>query len=342
MNANDIKNKIKSGALSGFYIMAGEEDYLKRHFARELRSAALTDEVFASFNHTVFDGDELDLSAMREALMSPPMMGEYKVVEWRFADLDRLKESEINALIRFAEEKEDYPYALLIITALQDGFDVGSERKRSRLFTRLAEHFEIAVFDKSTDSQLIAWLKRHFDAEEIGSDPASLGALLMRVGHSMYTLSSEVEKLAAYAKANGLDRITPELVDSITSPNLETDAFALSNAIIEKNAKKAFAALEDMRAQRIEPLAVLAQLSRTYGELLSVSLLNDEGKSSAFIESTMKLHSYRARLYIGAAKKLGTKRISTSLESLIETEAKAKSGGSTGYKAIEIFITKNI
>ena len=66
MNANDIKNKIKSGALSGFYIMAGEEDYLKRHFARELRSAALTDEVFASFNHTVFDGDELDHICNRE------------------------------------------------------------------------------------------------------------------------------------------------------------------------------------------------------------------------------------------------------------------------------------
>lgn len=342
MNSNDIKARIKSGNLSGFFIFAGEEDYLKRHFAKELREAALSDGPFASFNHTAFDADDIDLPSMREALMSPPMMGEYKVVEWKFADLDKLRENEIKALIDVAERRDDYPYALVIITTTEDGFDVGTERRRSKLFTRLSEAFEIAVFDKSTDAQLISWLKRHFDAEGVSSDPRSLSTLLLRVGHSMYSLSTEVTKLSAYAKANGITAITPELVEEITSPNLETDAFALSNAIIEKNAKRAFQALEDLRGQRVEPLAVLAQLSRTYGELLSVSLLADEGKDTSAIEALTKLHPYRSKLYIGAAKKLGTKKIGAALESLIETEAKAKSGGSTGYKAIEIFIAKNI
>ena len=56
MELNEYKNKLKSGELGGVYIFAGEEDYLKRYYLGELRRACLTDEAFAVFNHSVFDG----------------------------------------------------------------------------------------------------------------------------------------------------------------------------------------------------------------------------------------------------------------------------------------------
>ena len=45
-----------------------------------------------------------------------------------------------------------------------------------------------------------SWLKKHFDAEGITVDADTLHALIFRSGHSMSILSSEVKKLAAYAK----------------------------------------------------------------------------------------------------------------------------------------------
>lgn len=342
MLLNDFKSKLKSGELCGWYIFAGEEEYLKNYYRGELKSAVVTDEAFALFNHTVFDGAEMQISALAEAIKSPPMMADYKLIEWRFADLDKMKAGELSALVELFSEKADYPYAIVAVTALADGFDVGTPKKPSKLYNKLSEGFEILNFEKTTDAQLLSWLKRHFDAEGITVDAQALNTMLFRVGHSMQMLKNELTKLFAYAKANGRTEITAADVSEITFSNIECDAFAISNAIIEKNSEKAFLALADMKQQRLEPQAVIGQLAKTYSELMSIALLIEEGKDAKDIETIMRFHPYRLKLYIGAAKKLGTRKIAAALDSLIKTDASSKFGGISGYKAVEMFITQNI
>ena len=344
MTLTELKAAIKSGKLDSWIIIAGEEDYLKNHYQKEIKKLVAADDSdpFALFNYTSFDGDDFNIASFRDALYSPPMMSEFKLIEWRHADLEKMKESDRAALLSLAENRADYPYASFLITTLADGFDAGTERKRSKLYARLKEHFDIAVFDKSTDAQLISWLRRHFDKEGILADERVLCAMLFRVGHSMFMLNEEVTKLASYAKANGKSQISCEDVEEICSTSAESDAFAISNAIIEKNAEKAFLALGDMKQQRIEPPAVLAQLARTYSDLLSVSMLADEGMGSDDIAEIMKFHPYRLKLYMAAAKKTGTKKLAEALDRLIKIDAASKMGGVRGYKSVEMFIAQNI
>lgn len=342
MTLNDFRSRLKGGNIGGWYIFAGEEDYLKRHYRGELARAVLTDDAFETFNHSVFDGQEMTLAAFRDALYAPPMMSDYKLIEWRHADLDKMKDSDRSLLLDLAASREDYPYAIVAITAMTDGFDTGTDKRPSKLYTKLSSDFDILVFDKSTDTQLLSWLKKHFDAEGIAVDTQTVQAMLFRVGHSMQVLSNELTKLCAYAKANGRSAVTVADVNDICSTTVECDAFAISNAIIEKNIEKAFLALTDMKQQRIEPPVVLAQLAKTYSELLSVSLLIDEGRDADDIADIMKFHPYRLKLYMSAAKKTGTKKLSDSLESLIKTDTASKMGGIGGYKAVEMFITQNI
>ncbi len=343
MTAAELKAKIKSQDPSGFFVLGGEEDYLKNYYRGLMREAVVTDEAFEAFNYAVFDGLEMSIASLRDALISPPMMSDYKLIEWRNADLDKMKESDLRELLRLAEEREDYPYAVLLVTALSDGFDAGTEKRPSKLFKRLTESgFDVAVFPKSTEAQLAAWLKRHFDAEKIRIDKDAVSAMLFRVGRSMQVLHSEVEKLVAYAKSAGRDYVCTADVEEICSSTVECDAFALSNAIIEKNIEKAFVALTDMKGRRLDPQIILAQLARTYSELLSISLLVDEGKDADAIAEITKLHPFRLKLYMSSAKKSGTRALSASLERLIKADTAAKFGGINGYKAVEIFITQNI
>ncbi len=342
MEINELKARLKSGEISGWYLFAGEEDYLKKYYLSSLRAAAITDEVFATFNHSVYDGADIDFASVAEDIKSPPMMGDYKLIEWKFADLDSLKEGERAALESLFEIKDEYPYAIFAIMATQDGFDVGTKKRPSKLASRLAKGFDVVVFDKSTDSQLLAWLKKHFDAEGIAVTAQTLNALIFRSGHSMEILNNEVSKLAAYIKANGRRELTLQDVESIASPSSECDAFELSNAIIEKNVDKAFFALSDLKQRRVEPFSILAMLERTYADLTSVALLLAEGKGAADIEGIMKFHPYKTKLYISAAKRLGAERIAESLSELCRLDAASKSGGVSGYGAIEMFITKNL
>lgn len=341
MTGAELKAKLKSPSVAGFYILGGEEDYLKNYYRKEIKKLAVTDEIFESFNYQSFDGDEIELASIKEALYAPPMMSDYKLIEWRHANLDGLKESERDFLIELAERKDDYPYAVFVITTRADGFET-SEKKPSKLHTKLKDAYDIVIFDKSTDAQLIAWLKKHFDAEGIKAAPDVLGALLFRVGHSMEQLGEEVTKLSCYLKANGKDTLSAKDVEEVTSSTVECDAFAISNAIIEKNMEKAFLALSDLKGQRVEPTAVLAMLSKTYADLVSVSLLIDEGKSEQDIYEITKIHSYRIKLYVRAAKKTGTKRLADSLASLVKVDGSAKMGGIAGWSAVEMFITQNV
>ena len=131
-------------------------------------------------------------------------------------------------------------------------------------------------------------------------------------------------------------------VEEVASPTAECDAFALSNAVIEKNIDRAFYALADLKARRVEPPVILAMLERVYSDLASVALLLDEGRGASDIESILKFHPFKTKLYMNAAKKIGSKGLAVSLSELCRIDASSKSGGVSGYGAIEMFITNNL
>lgn len=345
MNISDFKSRLKSESIAGWYIFAGEEDYLKKFYLGELRRLILgdSDSGFGIFNHVVFDALDMDVGALAEAIESPPMMQEYKLIEWRFANISALKDSEIKTLTeKIFPLKEDYPWAVFAIMTTEDGFDLGTEKRPSKLCKTFSEAFDILNFPKSTDAQLLSWLKKHFDAEGINVERGPLNTMLLRIGRSMEILNNEVIKLSSYLKANGKTTLTDEDVTQVCPSSAESDAFAIQNAVIEGNASKAFRALSDMKNRRTEPQIVIGMLAKTYSNLSSVALLADEGLGFDEIQKILGIASYPLGLYMKAYKKLGTKKISDSLKALIKADASSKQGGIAGYQAIELFITQNL
>ena len=342
MNVSELKTKIKSGDIGGAYIFAGEEDYLKKYYLSEIVNICCPDEAFSLFNRVTFDGADIDLSEIAEAVKAPPMMSDSKLIEWKYPDLDKMKESDKKTLISIAESLSDYPYITLVLFSDIDGFDPGTVKRPSKNAKLFSKVFNLVNFEKSTDAQLISWLKRHFDAEGIRTDADTLSALIFRSGHSMSILSSEVKKLSAYAKANTLPAITKKEVDFVASATLECDAFALSGAITDKNREKAFLALSDMAMRRIDAGAVLATLARSFGELVTVALLLEEGKDAKDIEGILGWNQYKIKICINSAKKWGLAKLSAATARLRELDAESKSGGISGYKAVEIFICRYI
>ena len=53
MLINELKAKLKSAAPDGWYLFCGDENFLKRHYLKELRAAILPDESLGAFNHMV-------------------------------------------------------------------------------------------------------------------------------------------------------------------------------------------------------------------------------------------------------------------------------------------------
>lgn len=340
MTVAELKNKIKSSDVAGAYIFAGEEDYLKKYYLEQLSRIACPDETFSVFNKTYFDGEEIDFASLEEAVKAPPMMSDIKIVAWKYADLDALTENERIRLEALAETVMEYSYTVLVLLTAENGFDAGTSKRPSKLATRLGKKFNLLNFEKSSDSQLIAWLKRHFDAQGIGATPHTLSSLIFRSGHAMQTLIEEVNKLCAYANANGKDNINEEDVALVASPTLECDAFALSGAITDKSRERAYLAIQDLKARRVDANAALAMLGRAFSELITVSMLLDEGMGASDIESTLKWNPYKIKFCISSAKRWGTARLSDASARLRFLDSASKSGGVSGFTPIEIFVSE--
>ncbi len=340
MELNDFKALIKSGDIVGSYVFSGEEDYLKRYYLDELRKRAVSDETFATFNYAVYDGEDMDFASLRDDVLSPPMFEPYKLIEWRYPDLDSMKESELDELEKLIDLVASTDYAVLALLVSEGDVDLGTPKKPSKFVKRFGEKLRILNFDKCTDAQLLSWLKRHFDAEGIEVTRDVLDALIFRAGHSMTVLNNEVIKLSFLAKARGQSSVSAIDVRECASSTPECDTFALSNAIIERDKKGAFLALEEMKSRRLDPIMILGMLAKTYTEIVTVSLMLADGIGTQDIETATKINPYKLKHYVRAAKRFPPEKANAILSELARVDTGAKYGGVTGYTAVEMFMAK--
>ncbi len=340
---NKFDARLKSGEPSGRYILAGEEEFLIRHSLKQLSASVVPDESFAVFNHMVYDGAEIDFAELTDAVKAPPMMSEFKLVEWRHADFSKMRESDLAALEELAEVQAEHSYTVLVFSAIAGSFDFGRlPKKPSNLLTRLGGSFDILRFERSTDRQLYAWLGRHFTAEGIKVTLPVVTAMVDRVGHSMDMLKCEVDKLCAYAKANKRDAVTVEDIVEVCSSLPENEDYAFDNAILERNRQKAFSALEEMKMKRVDPIAVFAMMQKKYNELFDIMLLLKQGLGKEDIAALLKMNPYKLGIILAASKKHTAERLGELLSELARMDVGLKSGGISGYTALEIFISKYI
>lgn len=342
MDLSRFRSLLKSGELGGVYLFAGEEEYLVRHYLSELKKALSLDPAFSVFNYQGFEGEQIDFSAITEAIKSSPMMSDYKLIEWKRADFTSFKEKETEALAELCETVGEYPYAVVAFTACIEGVDFGTPKKPSSFVKKFDALINILRFEKSTEAQLYGWLKKHFESRGLIVDLPTVEALVFRSGRSMDVLFGEVEKLSALALARGKDRVTVEEVNEVAASTAECDTFALSSAITDRSVRKAYDALLDLKNKRVDPTVVMGMIARTYDDLFTVSSLLEEGRGQDDIASILKMNPYKVKIYISAAKRYKKGQLSSLVSSLARVDMNSKYGGITGYTAIELFLSQNL
>ena len=340
MLQKELKEAIAKSELSGVFLFAGEEDYLKRHYLSEIKKKIVTDEAFAPFNHIVFDGEEIDFGALSDAVAAPPFMADFKLIEWHFPNIDKLKDKEIEALESLSVCCKDYGYATVVFIVGAEAFDIGTGKKKSKLYERLSEICNIVVFDRSDDEPLAKWVLAHLSRDGVTANKELCKKIVERVGHSMEVLALEIDKLSCYIKTNGRSELTDEDISTVTSATFESDAFGLTNAIREGDAKMAFADLRDKKLRKVEAVTVVGAVSRVFSDVLTVSAFLSEGLTQAEIAKKLRMHEYKAGLYIKAARRRSREQLERALHICKEIDISAKSSGGDGYLGLERLITE--
>jgi DNA polymerase-3 subunit delta len=245
------------------FAVSGDEDFLKRLVRERVIAAALGD-ADPSFAVSVYAGDRLDFSTVRNDLDTPPFLAPCRVVVVENADpfvtehrpaLEQYaaKPSSVGVLVL---EAKAFPETTKLAKALPDAAKV--------------------VCKAPPPYRLPAWCAewaatRHH--KKLAADAAEL--LVERVGPAMGLLDQELGKLSVAAGAK--PGITAEDVERLVARSKAAEVFRIMDAVGEGKPGEALSILEELFAGGEDPMAVLGPLTAQLRKLAAVGRLTATG-----------------------------------------------------------------
>ncbi len=337
MTETELKTELKKKSLSGVYFFYGDEDYMKNHYAEEIKNAVLTDPSLSAFNHFLFRDDTATFAAIEDALLAPAMLLPQKLVDVSLTGGELFRDrAGLTALLEKAAASAD---TVLLFRMAQDSFDAGTAKKPSATMKLFEKHGSCVNFEYQTESRLVKWLERHAGQYNVALEQAEALAIIRRAGRSMYRLQGEIQKAAVYAAAKGLPRITEEVIGAVVTKTDDEDAFRLANCILSGDKKGALLCLDEKIRRKEEPVFILSQVTRAFCDLAAAARFMADGRDKNDFAKSMKLHTYKAELYCKAARGIPLSVFDDAVAACAEADRQLKSSP-LGYIAIERLICR--
>jgi DNA polymerase-3 subunit delta len=297
------------------YALFGDEDFLKRLVRARIIDAALNGED-DSLAVSVYGGDKLDFSTVRNELDTVPFLAPCRILVIENADpfitehrtalehyIDR--PSALGLLIL---EARTFPETTKLAKALPDG---------TKIACKSIPLFKLAAW--CSDWARTSYKKR------LGSDTAEM--LIELVGTNMGMLDQELQKLASAVGES--TAISDEDVQRFVGRSRSADVFRILDAIGENRPGDALSILEDLFAEGEDPMAILGPLTAQLRKLAAAGRFHlHDGLPLGSAMDAAKVPTWpKAReAFERQLKYLGRRRLEKLIEWLTEINLGMKGG----------------
>lgn len=333
----DFRARIKENPTGG-YLFFGAEDYLKFHAVEAARALVCPDPTFRAFNEMKLDPLTYSADKLVESLMPLPMMADEKLVVVTGLIPASLKKDELEDLCNALALTKEYDYNLFILSLPSDGLDLeGFPKRTPPMLARLCEHLTPVLFDPPTDAKLAIWAGRHFEHLGVSLSMDDCRTMIDYCGHGMFTLANEIEKLSYYLLSQGKTRFERASMEQVCTPACEYDAFAFTNALMQRQPDRALYILQDYRFRRMEPVMILASAIQVVCDMIAVKSCTEDGLAKETISKVTRLHEYRVGLYQKSLTRVDKRELERLLAACLGADRALKSYEG-GYAPLERLI----
>lgn len=328
----DIDNK----KLQPVYLLVGEEAYLIDETVRKIKQALAADEEAEVMTYSL---DEVPVDEVLNEADTIPFFTERKLVIAKnamiFKASDREKEKITHDLKRFEQYMSNpAPFSVVVMIAPYEKLD---ERKK---FTKVAKANACVVEAVAPEERdLAVWITSR--VQELGKsiDDEAIGALLNLVGTNMLQLNLEVEKLALYLGADGVE-ITEVMVNELVAKTLEQDAFKMVDAYFANDEATALEIYHDLLLQKQEPIMLVGLLASTVRLMNHSYYLQSKGYSQQQIAKQLKAHPYRIKMLLQKRNRPTEEQLLRALYALSKVDEALKTSSGNRERHLELFIMK--
>lgn len=326
----DLKAAIKDKRPERLYIFHGEEVFLLNHYLQQLKKL-LIDDLTESFNFHRLTNETFDIQSFADAVENLPMMAEFTMVQVDEIDLFKMNEADRN---KIAEIISDIPeYCTVVFT--YETVTWKPDKRLKKLWEAVEENAQIVEFAKQDQRDLIAWVIRHFLANQKRISGDLCAYLIDITGGTMTALSSEIKKICAYS---GAEEICRADIDAVVEPVLDAVVYQMTDMLGQKQYTKAFQKLQQLLKMQQEPIVILGAIGSHFRRISTARVLIDNGKPASELASIYKISDYPARKTMESARRFSPQFCKKASELILETDYRMKTSFDEQERLLEMLL----
>lgn len=319
-----LNEDIQNGTFKSCYLLYGEEAYLRYQYRDKLLAALGVDS--SSMNYNVYRGDKLNAPEIVDMAETLPFLADKRVILVEDSGFFKTGCPELSEYLK-------NPAGTVVFLFVEKEVD-----KRKDIYKAVSKNgFEICC-EINDDNMIKRWIAQRVRGEGKEISPSAVALLLDRVGTDMSNLLTEIEKLVSYC----IDRkeIGAEDINAVCANYLTGRIFEMTDAIVEKNQKRAIELYYDLLALKEPPAKIMALIIRQFNLMLQIKEMADNRKSGGQIASDMGMAPFLVGKYVNWARGYSFDELRGILEMCADSDRAVKTGNLDYIIGTEMVIIK--
>ncbi|OGO49440.1 MAG: DNA polymerase III subunit delta [Chloroflexi bacterium RBG_16_68_14] len=194
---------------------------------------------------------------------------------------------------------------------------------------------QVREFKPLPQAGLAGWINRRAQRYGVSLEARAVAALAGLVGNHLWTLDSELQKLAAYADGRP---VAEEDVRSLVSLARDPSVFAMADAVIEGRPRDAAELLQRLLADGKSPQYLLTMVARQYRLLLLTKELLQRGARPPEISARLQVQGFVIQRLLQQAPSYTIDRLRGAYRRLLEADLSVKRGVFDDETALQLLL----
>ena len=301
--------------LAPVYLLHGEEGYYIDELVKDFE--ALVPEEERDFNLYVLYAPETGMDDVMEVCHRYPMMAERQVVIVKEAQA--IRADQLNKLHSYIERPN--PTTVLVIAVR------GAQAKGKELLAAVKKNGVTFESKRLSEKNLVPAISELIKEKGLNVDPKALSMLRDYIGADLAQLYNEIGKLALILGQGAM--VTPEAIERNIGISKDFNNFELVDAIVSRNAGKAFAIVEYFRnnPKNNPTVMTVSSLFNQFANLLVYHYTRDK-TPAGYMDALGLRATWALRSYETAARNYNVRQTIEIISAIREFDTRSKGIGS--------------
>jgi DNA polymerase-3 subunit delta len=199
----------------------------------------------------------------------------------------------------------------------------GEVQPQNPLFRLLQPLAEVREFRPLAPRDVPGWIVQRARQSGLTIAPRAVALLASLVGNDLWTLSNELDKLAAYADGR---QVEEEDVRALVSSIREANVFAMADALTEGRTEDAAGLIRRLLEEGDPPQRLLAVIARHYRHLIVAKDLLAGGLPPPQIGARLGVPGFALERILQQTRRYSMPRLKTAMGRILEADLSIKRG----------------